>query len=213
MIPVQDNILYIGKLITSSECVPPSTAVRHVADRFFNSAHMDAVALVEGREPVGLVTRNKLLFTLFRRYGFELYERKPIITIADTGPLTIYEGERLDVAIDKALDRPAEDIYDEVIVVDDNWHYKGLLSVKQMVVQQSNALANSVVQKEMASERAISWSHINPVFRSTGAEYILCASDCSLLLSQKSSQPDALHTDAESPDMLDPSHGMLPVPE
>lgn len=154
MIPAQDNILYIGKLITSTECVPPSTAVRYVADKFFNSAQMDAVALVEGREPVGLVTRNKLLFTLFRRYGFELYERKPIITIADTEPLTIYEGERLDVAIDKALNRPAEDIYDDVIVVDDNWHYKGLLSVKQMVVQQSNALANSIVQKEMASERA-----------------------------------------------------------
>ena len=163
MIPAQDNILYIGKLITSTECVPPSTAVRNVTDRFFNSAHMDAVALVEGKEPVGLVTRPKLLSTLFRRYGFELYERKPIITIADTGPLTIYEGERLDVAISKALDRSAEDIYDEVIVVDDNWHYKGLLSVKQMVIQQSNALANSVVQKEMASERAKELEKINKI--------------------------------------------------
>ena len=163
MIPSQDNILYVGELITSNECVPPSTAVRYVADRFFNSAQMDAVALVEGKEPVGLVTRNKLLFTLFRRYGFELYERKPVITIADIEPLMVYEGERLDVAIDKALERPAQDIYDEVIVVDDNWHYKGLLSVKQMVIQQSNILANSVVQKEMANERARELEKINKI--------------------------------------------------
>jgi signal transduction histidine kinase len=163
MIPLQDNILYVGKLITSDECVPPSTAVRYVTDKFFNSAQMDAVALVEGREPVGLVTRPKLLFTLFRRYGFELYERKPIITVADIEPLMIYEGERLDVAINKALDRPAPDIYDEVIVVDDNWHYKGLLSVKQMIIQQSNTLANSIVQKKMASERAKELEKINQV--------------------------------------------------
>ncbi|MDI6727592.1 MAG: HAMP domain-containing sensor histidine kinase [Thermodesulfovibrionales bacterium] len=163
MVLAQDNSLHVGKLITSNECVPPSTAVRYVTDKFFNSAQMDAVALVEGREPVGLVTRPKFLFTLFRRYGFELYERKPIITIADVEPLMIYEGEKLDVAINKALNRPARDIYDEVIVVDDNWHYKGLLSVKQMIMQQSNTLANSIVQKKMASERAKELEKINHV--------------------------------------------------
>lgn len=163
MIPAQDNSLHVGKLIISNECVPPSAPVRYVTDRFFNSAHMNAVALVEGKEPVGLVTRNKLIFTLFRRYGFELYERKPIITIADTGPLTIYERERLDVAISKALDRPAQDIYDEVIVVDDNWHYKGLLSVKQMVIHQSKVLSNSIIQKEMVKERAKELEKINQV--------------------------------------------------
>ncbi len=134
MVLAQDNSLHVGKLITSTECVPPSTAVRNVTDRFFNSAHMDAVALVEGKEPVGLVTRPKLLFTLFRRYGFELYEKKPIITIADTGPLTIHEDERLDVAIDKALERPAENIYDDIIVVDDGGYYIGSKPVDVGVV-------------------------------------------------------------------------------
>jgi signal transduction histidine kinase len=144
----------VGKLITSNECVPPYTSVHKVADRFFTSPQMDALALVEGNEPVGLVTRPKLLFTLFKRYGFELYGRKPIITIADTEPLTIHEEERLDVAMDKALERPAEDIYDDIIVVDDADYYKGLLSVKQMIIQQSNAFANSMIQKELAHAKA-----------------------------------------------------------
>lgn len=151
---LHEDSAFVGNLITSNECVTPSTAVREVADRFFISSNTDAVALVEGREPVGIVTRPKLLFSLFRRYGFELFGRKPIITIADTQPLILNENERLDVAIDKALDRPAQDIYDEIIVVDDGDNYRGLLSVKQMVIHQSNALANSMVQKELAHSKA-----------------------------------------------------------
>ena len=158
---LQSESPIVRDLIASNECVPPYTSVHKVADRFFTSPQMDALALVEGNEPVGLVTRPKLLFTLFKRYGFELYGRKPIITIADTEPLTIHEEERLDVAMDKALDRPAEDIYDDIIIVDDEDHYKGLLSVKQMVIQQSNVLANNIVQKEIDKERAKELEKIN----------------------------------------------------
>jgi signal transduction histidine kinase len=151
---LHEDSAFVGNLIASNECVTPSTVVSEVADRFFVSSSTDALALVEGREPVGIVTRPKLLFSLFRRYGFELFGRKPVITIADTQPLILNESERLDVAMDKALDRPAQDIYDEIIVVDDGDNYKGLLSVKQMVIHQSNALANSMVQKELAHSKA-----------------------------------------------------------
>ncbi|MEK6682784.1 MAG: HAMP domain-containing sensor histidine kinase [Nitrospirota bacterium] len=152
-----------GSLITSHECVYPATTTSYVADRFFHAAQLDAVALVEGREPVGLVMRPKLLYTLFRRYGFELYGKKPIITIADTEPLILHEDERLDVALDKALERPVEDIYDDIIVVNDDGLYVGLLSVKQMIIQQSNSLANNIVQKEMAKERAKEFEKINQI--------------------------------------------------
>ena len=109
----QDNAVTIGKLIISNECMPPYTEANIVADRFLKSAHLDAVALVEGREPIGLVTRHKLLFKLFKRYGFELYGKKPIIALTDTEPLIIHKDERLDVAIDKALERQAQDAYDD----------------------------------------------------------------------------------------------------
>lgn len=146
----------VGTLIASNEyieSIQPQIPVSRVAEKFFSITSLDAIAIVDGRETIGLVTRPKLLFTLFKRFGFELYGRKPIITIADTTPLIMHKDERLDVAIDKALDRPVEDIYDEIIVIDDTDCYKGLLSVKQMVIQQSNALANSIVQKEIAGAK------------------------------------------------------------
>lgn len=143
----------VGALIASRENVSPRTLVSRVAENFFGTASLDAVAVVEGNEPVGLITRQKLLFTLFRRFGFELYGKRPVITVADTGPLTMHMDEMLGVAIDMALQRPVENIYDEIIVVNDSDCFMGLLSVKNMIIQQSNALANSMMQKEMAKSR------------------------------------------------------------
>lgn len=153
-VTVPENVLPVGKLITSEERVTPQTTVNKVAERFFTTTELDAIAVVDGKEPVGLVTRTKLLFTLFQRFGFELYRKHPIIAIADTTPLIVTEDERLDVVIDKSLERPPQDIYDEIIVTCPKGMYRGLLSVKQLVIQQSNALASSTLQKEMASARA-----------------------------------------------------------
>ncbi len=159
----QQSVLPVGKLIISSELVTPQTIVNKVAERFFGTTELDAFAVVDENEPVGLVTRTKLLFTLFRRFGFELYGKYPIIAIADTSPLLVPEDERLDVVIDKALERPPQDIYDEIIVTSAKGAYRGLLSVKQLVIQQSNALASNILQKEMASARAQELEKINRV--------------------------------------------------
>ena len=71
----------VGSLIMSDSCIHPTAPVRTVVEKFFESPDLDAIAVVEGREAIGLVTRTKLLFSVFRRYGFELYGKKPIIAI------------------------------------------------------------------------------------------------------------------------------------
>ncbi|MDA8387265.1 MAG: ATP-binding protein [Nitrospiraceae bacterium] len=144
----------VGGLITSREQIVPGVLIKHAADRFFTDAGLDAFALVDCREPVGLVTRNKFLMKLFRLYGYELYGKRPVISLADTAPLFIDSEERLDVALDMAMGRPFRNIYDELVVVDSRGHYMGLLSVKELVIRQSHALANSIVQKELANAKA-----------------------------------------------------------
>ncbi len=151
---IQENTLTVEKLIMPNECVQPYILTKEVADKFLNASHIDALALVECREPVGLITKYKLLFKLFKRYGFDLYGKKPIIALTDTEPLILHKDERLDVAIDKAFERPTQDTYDDIIIIDDNSCYIGLVSVKQMIIQQSNYLANIIIQKEMISAKA-----------------------------------------------------------
>src|ERR1700690_2858756 len=114
----------IGSLITTRERIQPDVLAKKVSDFFFHSLQLEALAVVDCNEPLGLVTRSKLLWKLFRRYGFELYGNKSIITITDTNPLIIHESERLDVAMDKALERSDADIYDEIIVIDDAGCFK-----------------------------------------------------------------------------------------
>lgn len=121
------------------------------------------MALVDCMEPIGLITRNKLLMKLFRLYGYELYGKRPIITMADTSPLYVNSEERLDVALDMAMSRPFQEIYDELVVVDPKGHYMGLLSVKDLVIRQSHALANSIVQKELANAKASELEKISQV--------------------------------------------------
>ena len=115
-ITVQEHALPVGELLTSKDQVTPQTIVNSVAERFFCTTELDAITVVDGKEPVGLVTRTKLLFTLFRRFGFELYGKHPVIVITDTTPLIVAENEPLDLVIDMALERPPQDIYDEIIV-------------------------------------------------------------------------------------------------
>lgn len=144
----------VGKLITSRDYIQPDLFVKEVTDRFFQDSNIEALALVKESSVAGLITRPKLFLTVFKRYGFELYGKKPISSIADTSPLIIHEGEKLEIAMDKALERPSPDIYDDIVVVDDENFFKGLLSVKQLVIQQSNVLANSVMQKELVHAKA-----------------------------------------------------------
>lgn len=144
----------LGEVASHTPAVSPEAIVRTVADEFFHNVAVDALALVENGVPVGLVTRTKFLATVFRQFGWELFGRKPIISICVDDPLILPAGERLDVALATALDRPQQSIYDDIVVVDDRGRYLGLLSVKQMVLQQSHSLANILVQKELAHERA-----------------------------------------------------------
>lgn len=160
---LQDESQSVGTFISSEQQVSPLVRVRAAAERFFQSPNLDALAVVDGREPVGLITRQKFLLKLFRRFGLEIYGKYPIITVAEPDPLIIEESERLDIAIDKALDRQSDMVYDEIIVTDNHGCFKGLLSVRQLVIQQSSALANSMIQKEVATKRAQELEKISQV--------------------------------------------------
>lgn len=144
----------IGSLITNASEVAPETPVKVVADEFFNNAQLDAVAITRDARPIGLVTRSRFLFTVFRQFGWEIYQRKPVSVLADGNPLILPAWSRLDAALRLALQRGTDDLYDEVIVVQDDGTFAGMLSVRQMVLQQTHALGNIIVQKELAHERA-----------------------------------------------------------
>ncbi len=144
----------IGETLTTSASIHPSTLVSVLADDFFQRPDLDSVAVVDDGRPLGLITRQKFLFTVFRRFGWEVFSRKAILELTDRNALVVQEDLQLDEALARAVERRPEDAYDELIVVDGEGRYRGLLSVRQMIVQHSTTLANILMQKNIADARA-----------------------------------------------------------
>jgi len=155
-----DN-LPVGDLIDSSESVSPETPISVLAERFYAEPELDALPLVRDGFPYGLAVRNKILTTLGTRFGFALYARKPISAIADMTPLLVQQNESLNEVLAQAMAREFQDIYDEILVVDGADKYVGLLSVKRLVIEQGNHLAQSIAQRRMALERAAEMQKMN----------------------------------------------------
>ncbi|SHJ17493.1 Signal transduction histidine kinase [Malonomonas rubra DSM 5091] len=144
----------ISDLISYGEAISPDTLVSVLSERFYNEPELDALPIVKDGYPYGLATRSKILTTLAIRFGFALYGKKPISVIADMTPMIVHIDESLNGVLDKAMARDFNDIYDEILVVDDEDKYVGRLSVKRLVVEQGNYLASSIAQRELAIARA-----------------------------------------------------------
>lgn len=143
----------VGEILSSDARVHPGELVRDVADLFVARRQLDAVALVDGAKPVGLLTRRRLLLTLGRRFAYELHARKPVSHVADPAPLVVPHDRGFAEVLAQALERAAESVYDEVVVVEGG-AYRGLVAVRELVVHQGAALARSAAERETAQRRA-----------------------------------------------------------
>jgi len=99
--------------------------------------------------------------SLFTRFGHALYGRKPISRLAQSHPVIVRLDDRLDSVINRALDRLQEDVYDDLIVVDRFGKYYGILSVKQLVLRQTDLLVNTIDQRALAQKQAQELERIN----------------------------------------------------
>jgi signal transduction histidine kinase len=144
----------VGAFLTGDARVHPDELVQDVAARFFERPDLDAVALVRDGRPAGLLTRGRLLVKLARNFGHELYARKPVTRIADLSPLILPEDAPLGVAVERALARPADTAFDEVVVVSAAGAYLGHASVRELARQQGLALERSRLERESALSRA-----------------------------------------------------------
>jgi signal transduction histidine kinase len=78
-------------------------------------------------------------------------------------PVIVPDPLTLDAALRLAVQRAQEEIYDDVIVSDDSNRFVGLLSVRQMIIQHSQSLANIMVQKDIANARAAELEHLTEI--------------------------------------------------
>lgn len=150
----------IGTLADEVAPFSASLFVPEVAKAFLTDSRLDSVAIVSGATPVGLMTRQKLFSRVFRPFGWELFKRSPISDLIEGQTLQLRDHVPVDSALTLALARADEEVYDDIIVVDQENRYRGILSVRRMVLEQSDALAEVLAQRNLANARAVEMERI-----------------------------------------------------
>lgn len=146
----------LGDLVTSTEMIDGRTRVDVVAERFRNERELEALVVIdESGRALGLLDRTKLLLRLAHQYGFALYARSPVTRMLEGAPLFVSEDDRLEPVLVRVLERPEADVYDSIVVVDTEGKglARGTVSVKQLVLHQSAALANATIERQLMRER------------------------------------------------------------
>ena len=107
----------------------PVHEVKRIIDR---KEPIEAVVVVDGVKPVGLVMSLHLDRTLSHQFGFSLYHHKPVAKVMDSQPLVVDGWMPLEEAAGRAMDRHRLNVYDHLIVTADG-SLCGIVSVKKML--------------------------------------------------------------------------------
>ena len=124
--------------------VTPDTFTEKVVEELESRPDLPGVMIVENGQLFGVITRLKLFERLGHRFGVELFMQKPISQLKDmvrSHTQTMKAYLRIDEAIQYALSRSAQDIYDPIVVE----HKDGrllLLDINVLLLAQSRVMAS-----------------------------------------------------------------------
>jgi two-component system, NtrC family, sensor kinase len=109
----------IGDLPMSDYTVSRNTLAETVASHMQNDNLIPGALILEGKKLSGLIPRHKMFERLGKRYGVELFLRKPIGELerelgADV--FTLKSHLSINIAVKLALSRSESNIYDPIVV-------------------------------------------------------------------------------------------------
>ena len=104
------------------------------------------LTIIEDGKPIGIVTKKSMSLTLSGRYGFTLYQNKPISKIMDQDFLMVDYRMPISVVADLAMDRPQDKLYDFVVVTKGD-QYHGSVTIKRMLQKVTELEVSSAKQQ------------------------------------------------------------------
>lgn len=81
--------------------------------------------------PVGIITKEKVALKLSRRYGYTLYQNKPVSLVMDTSFLSFDSKTPINIVATDAMDRPNDTLYDFIVITEEE-KYIGTVTIKRM---------------------------------------------------------------------------------
>jgi hypothetical protein len=139
-----ENPVSIADLPGHNFSVTPNTLTEEVVETLERQPFLPGVLIVQNKQLLGVITRLKLFERLGHRFGVELFLQKPISQLQDlirTSTQSFPDNICIDEAIRFALNRPAPDAYDPIVMVNKHGEML-LLDMNLLLLAQSRAMAS-----------------------------------------------------------------------
>ncbi|SPF34442.1 putative Histidine kinase [Syntrophobacter sp. SbD1] len=122
----------IDELVEPAVCISPDTPIRDAKEMLRVEEPINALVVILGERPIGLVSSLHLDSILSKQFGVALFYKKPVIHVMDENSLTIEAGTPIEIAAGLAMQREKAKIFDHVIVTR-NESLVGIVSVPKML--------------------------------------------------------------------------------
>ncbi|MEW6777003.1 MAG: HAMP domain-containing sensor histidine kinase [Bdellovibrionota bacterium] len=141
----------IADLVHSDLSVPADTPIPAVEEIFEKSPRLDSLAVLDG-DQVGVVFRSRFFGQLRGRFGYALYQSKPIRVLTEKEILAVDAGAPPVEVINLALQRSVERIYDDILVLEGE-QYRGIVSMRYLMVHGKDLLLASLADVSALEEQ------------------------------------------------------------
>lgn len=145
----------IGTLVQMTQTYSPVTTGQVIYDYFNNNPDAEAVVILDGNAPCGIISRNDFYQKIGSLYGHSLYMNRSIDRLMNADALIVDSTlDTSEVAV-LAMGRSLSSMYEPIVVVD-NGQYAGIVSIKlfmyQFSKQRENELNLLTVQQKILQE-------------------------------------------------------------
>lgn len=147
----------IGHLPSQHFSVNSATPGKVVAQKFGQAPDLPGVIITHESQVLGMISRTKFREQMSLPDRVDIYGQQPIRALLDfmrTPPLLLAENWKIDDAVQAALNRQKDLIYEPIIVVMENESFR-LLDVQTLVMAQAKILveANKIIEKNRTEKQ------------------------------------------------------------
>ena len=97
----QSSTSRVGKLVTPTEPVNPTTTNEVVMNRFSAEPGLASIPVVDRGVPVGIIQRTRFVQEFVRPYRHELFDKRPCVSFMDSDPLVVESSMTIAAASEK----------------------------------------------------------------------------------------------------------------
>src|SRR5687768_7972478 len=127
----------IEDLVTNESWIAADKPVRSLVALFNARPDLDSVGVIDGPR-IGLVSRSRFFLQLGRRFGYALFENRPVQLLMEE-PSTVDAAQDPVQVIALATQREPARLYDDILVLKDG-AFRGLVSMRSLMAHHKDLL-------------------------------------------------------------------------